>query len=101
MEPTTSNSLRIVRRYFTAALGAGLAMAIYILTTYRSEAIFTSQRWGTAITLGTTFAVYMGAVVVLTSEPTLLFPPHWSKVRLFLVRLGVGTLLSALVFALY
>lgn len=88
----TDDPLNNVWRFVFALIGAGLGMAIYVFTTFRSEAIFNAERWGRTISIGLTFGMLIAILTLLTSEaPSRLrgFWPWWA-------RLAVGGLVGFL-----
>ena len=62
------NPMGIVWRYIFAVLGGGIAMGAQVFITFRSQAIFTPQRWGNTIAIGLTFGVLIGFLVLLADE---------------------------------
>jgi hypothetical protein len=76
----TDNPLGNVSRFYWAFLGATIAMALYVFTVFRSEAIFNAERWGNTISIGLTFGLMIAILTLLAAEvPARLrgFWPRW------------------------
>lgn len=91
----SNNPMQIVWRYVFAMLGGSLALGVHVFTIFRTQAIFTQQRWANAIAMGLTFGFIIGFFVLLASEfPERLrgFWPWWARLIASLV---LGTLSAA------
>ncbi len=78
----TDDPLKNVWRFVFALLGAALAMAVYVFTTFRSEAIFNAERWGRTISIGLTFGMMIAILTLIAGEvPARLrgFWPGWAR----------------------
>lgn len=60
--------LNVVWRYLWALFGGWAAMWLHVWVTFRSQAIFTPQRWGNSIAIGLIFGIFAAALVVLAGE---------------------------------
>jgi serine/threonine-protein kinase len=78
----TDVPLNLFLRYVFALIGGWLAVGGHVYLTYRSEAIFTPQRWANAIGFGLTYGFLIGFLVLLASECPLRlrgFWPWWAR----------------------
>lgn len=79
----TDDPLDNVRRFAFALLGATLAMAYYVFSSFTAEAIFAAERWGKTISIGLTFGMMIAILTLIAGElPARLrgFWPWWARV---------------------
>jgi hypothetical protein len=94
----TDRPMQIVWRYVFALIGGWLAMGYYVWVNLPSEAIFTPDRSGKTISIGLTFGVFVGFLVLLAAElPGRLrgFWPWWTRAGLSAI---LGVLWGALTY---
>jgi hypothetical protein len=95
----------LVWRALSAGIGAFIAIGINTYFTFRSGAVFDSDRWKLTVSIGLFCAVVYGALVLLADElPSRLrgFWPWWSRlIASVLFGLGIGAALWALWTYLY
>jgi hypothetical protein len=97
----SDNPLHNVWRYVLALVGGAAAMGAQVFITYRTEAIFNADRWGKTISIGLTFGVFMGFLVLLAGEfPARLrgFWPWWARL---LVSVAIGFVWGTLTWAAF
>lgn len=82
--------LSLVFRFLAALVGGWLAMGFYIWATFRTEAIFTPQRWGNSIAIGLVFGVFTAFMVLFAGEFSARLRGFWP----WWVRLIVASLLG-------
>lgn len=93
--------LYLISRFFTALIGGWLAMGMTIWITYRSEAIFTPQRWGNTLAVGLMFGVFIALLVVVADEFSARLRGFWPWWVRLLVSAGLGFWIASLTWAQY
>ncbi|MCL4255600.1 MAG: hypothetical protein KJ043_17710, partial [Anaerolineae bacterium] len=93
--------LALIFRYVMAMLGGWLAMGITIWTNYRSEILFTPQRWSNSLAVGLIFGLFIGFLVLFTDEFISRLRGFWRWWVRLLVSFGVGWFLGTLVWTQY
>ncbi|MEQ8671837.1 MAG: protein kinase [Aggregatilineales bacterium] len=99
----TNNSLRrmfdhplkIVWRYVFALIGAWIAMGYHVYTVYRTQALFTQQRWANAIAIGLIFAILVAFVPLFADEFSTRLRNFWHGWLRLLAGLVIATLWGA------
>jgi hypothetical protein len=84
----TDQPMKIVFRYLFALIGGWMAMGYNIFATYRSEAIFTPQRLGNAMSIGLVFGVFVAFTVLASDEFSARlrkFWPWWVRLAVALI----------------
>jgi hypothetical protein len=105
----TTNTLRrmidkplsLIFRYFMAAIGGWLAMGLTIWITYRSELIFTPQRWSNSLAVGLIFGLFIGFLVLFTDEFISRLRGFWRWWVRLIVSFGLGWFIGTLVWTQY
>ncbi len=92
----TDNPLENVWRFTLALIGGWIAMGWYVYINLPSEAIFTADRWGKTISIGLTFGLFIGLLVLLAAELPARLRGFWHPItRLFassVLALALGSL---------
>ncbi len=97
----SDDSIKTVRRFLLALLGAFLGIGMNTYFTFRSEEIFAPARWKVTVSVGLICAVLVGFLVLLADEfPRRLtgFWPWWAR---FLLSAGLGLFAGTVVWAGY
>jgi hypothetical protein len=95
----TDNPLHIVWRFIFALIGGWVAMGAYVWVNLPSEAIFTPDRSGKTISIGLTFGVFVGVLVLLAGELPGRLRGFWPVWMQGLVSLVLGVAWGALTWA--
>jgi hypothetical protein len=74
----TDRPLSLVFRYLMAVIGGWLAMGFHVYSVFRSQAIFTQQRWANAIAIGLIFGVIVAFVALFSDEFTTRLRNFWA-----------------------
>lgn len=93
--------LALIFRYFMALLGGWLAMGITIWTNYRSEVLFTPQRWSNSLAVGLIFGIFIGFLVLFTDEFITRLRGFWRWWVRLIVSFSLGWFLGTLVWTQY
>jgi serine/threonine-protein kinase len=93
--------LALIFRFFMAVIGGWLAMGLTIWITYRSELIFTPQRWSNSLAVGLIFGLFTGILVLCTDEFITRLRGFWRWWVRLIVSFVVGWFLGTLVWTQY
>lgn len=96
---TTEQPMQLVWRFVLGLLGGWVAMGAHVYITFRSNAIFTPQRWGNTIAVGLVFGVFTGFLVLFGDAFSRRLRGFWpARVRL-VASLTISVLWAALAWA--
>lgn len=92
----TEQPMNLVWRFVLGLLGGWVAMGAHVYITFRSNAIFTPQRWGNTIAVGLVFGVFIGFLVLFGDAFSRRLRGFWpARVRL-VASLTISVLWAAL-----
>ncbi len=88
-----------ILRLLLVLLGGWIAMGEQVYITFRSQALFTPQRWGNTIAIGLVFGLFVAAVVALSDELPRRMRGFWAGWLRLLLGSGLGWLMGMLTWA--
>lgn len=97
----SDNAMPIVWRFLLALLGGWIAMGAYVWVNLPSEAIFTPDRWGKSISIGLTFGLFIGLLVLLASDVPARLRGFWPPWLCLVVSGGFGLALGTLMWGAF
>jgi hypothetical protein len=97
----SDNAMPMIWRFLLALLGGWIAMGAYVWMNLPSEAIFTPDRWGKTISIGLTFGLFVGLLVLLASDVPARLRGFWPQWLCFLVSGGFGLALGTLMWGAF
>lgn len=97
----TDDPMQLIQRFLLAVLGGFLAIGLNTYITFRSEAIFTPQRWGNTIAIGLTVGVLVGLLVLLADEIPSRLRGFWLWWARLILSAGLGFAAGLLVWSGY
>ncbi len=80
------NPLDTILRFVLALLGGSIGMGEYVYSTFRSEQLFTAQRWANTISVGLVFGLFIALTYLVSSEINRrlrVFWPWWMRLLVF------------------
>ncbi|MCA9914777.1 MAG: hypothetical protein KC496_15595, partial [Anaerolineae bacterium] len=80
------NPLDTILRFVLALLGGWIGMGEYVYSTFRSQQLFTPQRWANTIAVGLVFGLFVGVTYLVSSEMNRrlrVFWPWWMRMIVF------------------
>ncbi len=92
----TDEPLQAILRFVLALLGGWIGMGELVYTLFRSQALFTAQRWGNAIAIGLIFGLFVAITVMVADEFSRRLDKFWHWWLRLCVALGLGYLLGTL-----
>jgi serine/threonine-protein kinase len=97
----SDDPMGIVWRFVFGFIGGFLAMSLYAWINLSGPLILINEKLGRSLSVGITFGVFMGIVVVLAGEVPARLRGFWPLGGRLLVGLLLGTLAGALVWTVY
>jgi len=67
-----------ILRFLFALLGGAVGMGQVVYITFRSQSLFTAQRWGNTLAIGLVFGVFVGTLVLMSDEFSKRLHGFWS-----------------------
>jgi serine/threonine protein kinase len=95
----TDNPLEGILRFVLALIGGWIGMGQIIYTTYRSQSLFTPQRWGNTLAIGLVFGLFVALTVSISDEFSARLRGFWSWWLRLLVFGALGFLMGVLTWA--
>jgi hypothetical protein len=97
----TEHPMRVVWRFLLVVLAAWIAMGQHVYITFRSQALFTPQRWANAIAIGLVFGVLMGALTIVANEMPWRLRGFWPRVGRLAAAILIGMPLAIATWAAF
>lgn len=97
----TDQPLEGIMRFVLVLLGGWIGMGEMIYTTYRSQALFTPQRWGNTLAIGLVFGLFVAVTVMVTDELSRRLERFWTWWLRLLVSGSLGFLMGMLTWTGY
>lgn len=97
----TDNPLEGILRVVLALLGGWIAMGEFVYNVFRSEQLFTAQRWGNTIAVGLIFGVFIAITYLVTEEMSMRLRGFWAWWQRLLVLGLLGIVMGTLSFGGY
>ncbi|MDQ7026762.1 MAG: protein kinase [Anaerolineae bacterium] len=94
----TDKPLEGILRVVLALLGGWLAMGEFVYNVFRSEQLFTAQRWGNTIAVGLIFGVFIAITYLVTEEMSRRLQGFWTWWQRLLVSGLLGFVMGTLSF---
>lgn len=88
----TDHPMQLVLRFLFALLGGAIGFGLQVYITYRSQALFTGQRWGNTLAVGLLMGLFIAFVVMFSNALILRlkgFWPNWLRLVVSIV-FGIG-----------
>ncbi len=90
-----------ILRFVLVLLGAWIAVGQQVYITYRSQALFTPQRWGNTIAIGLVLGLFIALMVMFADEFSRRLQGFWTWWLRLLVSSALGILLGMLTWAAF
>jgi len=97
----SADPLALILRFLLALLGGWLAFGQQVYITYRSQALFTPQRWGNAVSIGLVMGLFVALTVLFSDEFARRLRGFWHGWTRALVWLPLGLLMGIIAWAAY
>jgi len=95
----TDDPMQLVLRFLFALLGGSIGFSLQVYITYRSQQLFTGQRWGNTLAVGLLMGLFIALVVMFSNALIIRLKGFWPNWLRLIVSICFGLILSTLTWA--
>ena len=95
----TDDPMQLVFRFLFALIGGSIGFGLQVYITFRSQQLFTGQRWGNTLAVGLLMGLFIALVVMFSNALIIRLKGFWPNWLRLIVSILFGLILSTLTWA--